>query len=650
MLLNNTRPDIQMSGMVVQKAMTIKASPEMFDLLAKQLYPDPIKAVVREIAFGNTIDASEEGGIVDIWLPNQLKAEFVVRDHGCGMSHQFVLDNYSTFGDSFKNKSNEYIGAMGVGSKSGFAYQDSFTITSYHDGTKSTYVVTRGQDGIPQVNLVGQWPTDESGLEYKIAVNNKDIDKFRVWTQCFLSWYKVQPYKNIQFKTYGGYPPNYDPLDLKELDPGKLYYGTTSSKVIMGGIVYDHPRIKSGLYDSGLVYLADIGEFAVTASRDEIRSSEYDDTFKEYVYKKEDESLQDLIDKVSVAPTTKDQFEIIEGLPHKVTSRILANSPLKGVITTNLPAGCHAEWYLRNNYYKQLDLKQTGLHVETWNGKKRATRSYYSTYINVDTPIYYIDKGKTKIPSTLKYNESGPCRLTECAKTAAFFKDNGFEVTLFSTLDKPPSNRAVTTSTTKKTAGAPVLGKYTRIKDGGYMYYELDREEILKRKNVYKVYTSDSQPDFPHLDLLKDYLVEHSDTEEYNLVYVNQVQKGWYDKHINNNVQQLYDKCVAQAQKFLNDNPWGKFDLYWHSKKVNSYTLGVYKLLNSIQSFSTPKTNRAHSLVLSNDRSWDYKDPTDLQKYETFDRKVKSHKYYHLINFSGTDEEHKNLMEDLDMI
>ena len=73
----------------------------------------------------------------EVHLPTILEPYFSVRDYGTGLTDQEIESIYTTYFESTKTNSNEYIGALGLGSKSPFSYTDNFTVTSVKNGSKS---------------------------------------------------------------------------------------------------------------------------------------------------------------------------------------------------------------------------------------------------------------------------------------------------------------------------------------------------------------------------------------------------------------------------------------------------------------------------------------------------------------------------------
>lgn len=122
---------------------------------------------------------------VPLTLPNgsSIKVEF---------DDALVL--YSTYFDSTKEASNEFIGAFGLGSKTPFAYTDNFLVTNRYNGVERIYNILINESDIPQINLMGSTTTDEcNGLEVKLAVNPADHSKFKDAIKTQLKFFNPAP-------------------------------------------------------------------------------------------------------------------------------------------------------------------------------------------------------------------------------------------------------------------------------------------------------------------------------------------------------------------------------------------------------------------------------------------------------------------------
>ena len=156
---NKTETNCNLEG----KAFSIKNSPVAFEILSSKLYSDANMAVVRELLC-NAYDSHKACGKQDVpihvQLPSYLNKNFIIRDYGLGLSKEDVIDLYTTFFHSTKADSNDFTGCFGLGSKTPFSYTDAFTVTSYWNGTKYSFVAAK-KDGYPNIYCINEEDTDE---------------------------------------------------------------------------------------------------------------------------------------------------------------------------------------------------------------------------------------------------------------------------------------------------------------------------------------------------------------------------------------------------------------------------------------------------------------------------------------------------------
>lgn len=175
----------------------IKESPKAFHILSGALYSDKILAVVRELSC-NAYDAHVAAGKADIpfevKLPSSFDATFYVKDYGTGISEENIYSMYMTYFDSTKQDSNDFIGQLGLGSKSPFSYGATFTVESRQNGVKKIYTCYKNADLCPAVTKMGEGSTDEpNGLTVSLSVKNEDIYKFKESAKYALAYIKVKP-------------------------------------------------------------------------------------------------------------------------------------------------------------------------------------------------------------------------------------------------------------------------------------------------------------------------------------------------------------------------------------------------------------------------------------------------------------------------
>lgn len=199
MKLCTTHSNVEREGLQTESQFTIKTTAKAFDILSSGLYSDKILAVIRELSC-NAKDAHVAKGEQNlpfvVHLPTVLEPWFSVKDFGVGMSDEQIHDLYTTYFDSTKTTSNDYIGALGLGSKSPFSYTKSFTVIARQERCTRTYTMFVEETGIPSVAKNLEWCPLEyegDGLEVKIAVNNTDLDAFESKTRQALEYFDPKP-------------------------------------------------------------------------------------------------------------------------------------------------------------------------------------------------------------------------------------------------------------------------------------------------------------------------------------------------------------------------------------------------------------------------------------------------------------------------
>lgn len=257
----------------------IRNSAKAFNILSSGLYANKVRAVIRELSC-NAVDSHAAAGKVgtpfDVHLPNSLEPHFSIRDYGTGLTHAQVTQIYTTYFESTKTNSNEFIGALGLGSKSPFSYTDNFTVTAIRDGVKGIYTAFINEAGVPSIALMMSEETDEpAGVEVKFSVNDRyDFDKFRQEARAVYKYFALRPVISGN-ADFGFEDVEYD---TKDIVPGVHSYkiNRSHSVAIMGNIAYpiDIPQADNTLGDlrqlltCGLEMHFGIGELDFQASRE----------------------------------------------------------------------------------------------------------------------------------------------------------------------------------------------------------------------------------------------------------------------------------------------------------------------------------------------------------------------------------------------
>ena len=154
----------------------------VIEILRNKLYSHPIRTLVQEY-ISNARDANREVSStkrIKVTTPTHLSPEFRVRDFGPGISPERMQKVFVLYGASTKRDTNKQVGGFGIGAKSAWSYTDSFTITTFIDGTRRDYIAHIGSSQNGSLDLLNESVTDEdNGTEIKLAINLNDLTSFR---------------------------------------------------------------------------------------------------------------------------------------------------------------------------------------------------------------------------------------------------------------------------------------------------------------------------------------------------------------------------------------------------------------------------------------------------------------------------------------
>lgn len=252
---------------------SINATAKAFAILSSGLYTDKILAVIRELSC-NAYDAHVAAGCADkpfdIHLPNQFEPYFRVSDQGPGLAEEDVYGLYTTYFASSKTDSNEYIGALGLGSKSPFSYSDTFTVTSRHGGTRKVYTAYLTEDGMPSIVKMSEEPhTGPTGIDVQLAVKSHDFYTFQDRARSVFVYFPVHPV--IQGAKIQIQVPEYTTKGTGWAIR-KDGFGDGGTRAIQGVVSYPVPQTNDPKADEllrlGVDMFFEIGELEVAASRE----------------------------------------------------------------------------------------------------------------------------------------------------------------------------------------------------------------------------------------------------------------------------------------------------------------------------------------------------------------------------------------------
>lgn len=345
--------NLEVSGDFERADYTIAANPMAFRILFNNIYSDKVTAIIRELstnAFDSHVAAGKPDYPFKVHLPNSLEPHFSVTDEGVGMSDDFVRTQYNRFFLSDKTETNDQTGCMGLGSKSPFAYTDSYTVISRFNGVETTYNPIITDKAVPSVVKLTSVPTDQcNGVEVRFSVKTSDFYEFGNKAREVLSWFKTQP------SVVGSANFNFNERAyIRQTDR----YGVAKSRnyqshVVMGNVAYridadDFRASKSELTDLeqqilnwGADLFVSIGTVQVTPSRETLS---YDPktaaTIKQHLAEVIKDIEVEVEKQIAQAPTLWQARRALHDAKFSVLGSIRDLSEIKWrgqVLTVNIP-------------------------------------------------------------------------------------------------------------------------------------------------------------------------------------------------------------------------------------------------------------------------------------------------------------------------
>lgn len=282
MLPNNVIDAIvegDLDGETVKMEIDATATAHIMSVLT-DLYSDRLMAVVREYAT-NARDAHIEAGVtrpIEITLPSRMSSYYHVKDYGIGLDVDGIRNIYSKYGKSTKRGSNDFNGMLGLGCKSAMTYAAQFSIISVKDGVKYNVSVSRGADGVGEMQVIDSVPTtEENGVEIVVPIKTADVYSISNKVQSFFQWW---PEGSVLVN-------NQQPKRFEGREIVKNLYmvdGLEKDLIIMGNVPYPVPYedgIFAGGKDAygysrktfGVVYFAEMGDVTFAPSRESLQTT-----------------------------------------------------------------------------------------------------------------------------------------------------------------------------------------------------------------------------------------------------------------------------------------------------------------------------------------------------------------------------------------
>jgi hypothetical protein len=622
-----TAPNVVSNTLPNTTQYSIKASAKAFKILSDGLYSDKIAAPIRELST-NAYDAHVAKGNIhtpfDVHLPSVAEPWFSIRDYGIGMSKQELETTYTTYFDSNKTHSNDFVGCMGLGSKTPFTLSDAFTVTSVKDGKKTTVINYLDAD-VPNFSIISEENTDEaSGTEIKFTPTEANTyDKLRESAQRILGYFDVTPNLTI------GSTKEEVKVPTKRLEGKDWYYVDSQltysdSIILMGNVAYpfnfsdvsDDFEKKHGwsnTYEyrrlvSNLVFRVPIGNLDVTASREEIgwtsEGREYMVNFVERVYNEIKDIMNEQLNDCENFWDARILFNSMVGYNEEYYSDIDRNG--SGSIG-------HFKWTEKLSW-NGIDVSERYGDVSKnpnlekmdyrlfWLGSPKRNRYHGADKVNRRSDVngiipfdadveffqndlptgsvsrinHYVRENKNKV--VLVFDE-----FTD--KERNYLKLIGYpnKVSVTSELEKPPTNRSSST-TTKDSVIA-----YEKINDYGWNSagnWSSEEEIALNTKDTiyyvpirnWKIYFHDSEySNTCKLNTLLNKVIEQDDVKIYGIKYAQTKKLTKYD-----NFKNVFDVISDYIESSFKNKTGSLYQSVIARKFYHFKHDGSYKVVNNL--------------------------------------------------------------------
>ena len=275
------------------QAFRIAASREAFDTLSSGLYNNQIGAIIRELscnAYDSHVAANKQNTPFTIHLPNRFEPFFSIEDYGIGLSEEGVYDLYTTYFGTNKTDSNDFIGALGLGSKSPFCYTEGFSIVSTYNGVRTTYGCYLDENGPAVQKQISVPHIDEdepffaqsmnNGVKVSFPVKMQDCEEFKNNANKMLEFFDPLPECNEKLNVKkSNYILKTESWGVRKKDGP---YDSSQVRAIQGKVVYSVGTIDKSklsyeeqqLLNEKLDLFFPIGELSVAASRETLKNDE----------------------------------------------------------------------------------------------------------------------------------------------------------------------------------------------------------------------------------------------------------------------------------------------------------------------------------------------------------------------------------------
>lgn len=346
-------------GNVQTAQFSIAANGKAFKGLIDGLYSDKAQSITREL-WSNALDAHIAAGNPEtpfyVEVPSRMSPVFLVRDYGTGMDHETVMSVYTTMFASTKDGSNDMVGAFGLGSKTPFAYVDTFSLNAFDGTERRSYMAFLDGSGVPNLSLMLTEPSDEPrGIEVTFPVQPHDVSAFVTAASKVIQGFDVPP--------TGVNVPEQDETEWMLTGVGWKFSKDRWSKdmVRQGCAIYPTERLH-GLAGKFAIDVP-IGSVEVTLSRESLSMTPTTTAVVQSAYARaEAEARQQVADLIAAA--TDDYERAMLALTYRDTSLTTTNQTL---VRLGTPADAWPLRSLKGDEVSSRDvsvLKQVTIYVD----------------------------------------------------------------------------------------------------------------------------------------------------------------------------------------------------------------------------------------------------------------------------------------------
>jgi hypothetical protein len=433
MIIGDSKSDVIVSGSIKNSGFKIQASSKAFEILSSNIYTHKIRAVIREISC-NAHDAHIAAGndaLFDVHLPTHIEPWFSVRDYGIGLSDQDIREVFTTYFYSTKTNSNDYIGALGLGSKSPFCLVDSFTVVSYHNGFKRSYSCYKSEDGEPQIALLSEVATDEpNGLNISVDVENNSIDSFREEAEYVYSFFNKLPNINIPSVVEKLNNKKKYTIDTPEF---KANFISGYQHAVMGNVAYTIPHQYCEGLDIDFNLYFNIGELSFDPGRENLSMDK--------------KTIAALKEKIALIKNNMKSYveDIIESKTTNFEKALALQNILKGYCIRYMFG--HAYIDKLSDKYSLKNTKTSFTIYESSRGRVSSYQTTNTSHLNLNSQLFKYVKGcSARIKNLVRDTNSRVAVFTEDQ-----IKEAGIEPQFISDPSSLPKvERSNTTATVKK--------------------------------------------------------------------------------------------------------------------------------------------------------------------------------------------------------